>query len=109
MNVQPFGVSQLTLPVSVTATASTAAKLPQSGSCIRLVNAGANICFVAVQLTAALAVATLPNSTATVTSTPVLPGSDIILSLPSDAQYYISAICNTGLTTTLYAEVGEGQ
>lgn len=105
MNVQPFTLSTKTLPISVTTTASTSTALPTQGTVLRLINEGANISFVAVG--AGTQTATLPNATSTVTSTPVLPGSDITLSIPSDAVYNISAITRTG-TTTLHAQVGDG-
>ena len=106
MNVQPFGAQALTLPISVTTTASTSTPLPAQGSCVRIVNDGANTAFVAI--TVAAAVATLPNVTVTATSTPILPGTDIILGIPLGVTLNISAITRTS-TTTLYAIVGEGQ
>ncbi len=74
---------------------------------MRLVNEGANIVFVAITPTATSAVATLPNATPTATSTPVLPGEDCVLSIPSDSLQNISAITRTGIST-LHAIVGEG-
>lgn len=106
MNVQPFVAWGLTLPVSVTTTASASTALPNKGESIRLVNDGANTCFVSIGVGAQ--VATLPNATTTVTSTPVLPGTDIVLGIATDQAYNISAITRTS-TTTLYAIVGAGQ
>lgn len=106
MNVQAFIAQGLTLPISVTTSASTSTALPAKGESIRLVNDGANTCFVSIG--AGTQTATLPNATVTATSTPVLPGTDIILSIPPDQIYNISAITRTS-TTTLYAIVGAGQ
>lgn len=106
MNVQPFNCQAKTLPISVTTSASTSAALPASGAVVRLVNEGANAAFVSIGV--GTQTATLPNATPTVTSTPVLPGTDITLTIPSDQIYNISAITRTS-TTTLHAIVGEGQ
>lgn len=108
MNVCPFIAQGLTLPISVTTSASTSAALPCVGESIRLVNDGANTCFVAITPKATTAVATLPNATFTATSTPILPGTDIVLGIQPDQIYNISAITRTS-TTTLYAIVGAGQ
>lgn len=106
MNVQPFGAQSITLPISVTSTASTSAALPAKGSVIRCVNEGPNKCFISIG--AGTQTATLPNATPTATSTPVLAGTDIVLSIPSDAVYNISAICRSTETATLDVQVGEG-
>lgn len=105
MNIQPFPCRSLTLPVSVTTTASTSAALPCAGSVLRLVNEGAVMCFVSVG--SGTQTATLPNATFTATSTPVLPGSDIVLSIDPTAVLNISAITRSS-TATLHAVVGEG-
>lgn len=105
MNVQPFSCACLTTPISVTTSASTSVVLPNTGSVLRLVNEGAVMAFVSVGV--GTQTATLPNATQTRTSTPVLPGSDIVLSIPSDQVQSISAITRSG-TTTLHAVVGEG-
>lgn len=106
MNVQPFIAAGLTLPISVTTTASSSTALPAKGESIRLVNDGANTAFVSIGTGAQTA--TLPNATFTATSTPILPGTDIVLGIAPDQIYNISAITRTG-TTTLYAIVGAGQ
>lgn len=105
MNVQPFSCTAKTLPISVTSTASASTALPGQGAVVRIVNEGSNIAFVSIGADAQ--VATLPNATPTGTSTPILPGSDIALSIPSDAVYNISAITRTS-TTTLDVQVGDG-
>lgn len=105
MNVQPFPCVALTLPISVTTTASTSTALPCAGTVLRLVNEGAQICFVAVG--SGTQTATLPNATTTRTSTPILPGTDITLSIDPNATYNISAITRAS-TTTLHVIVGEG-
>ena len=102
----PFSAQSKTLPVSVTASASASAALPAAGNSIRLINEGPNHCFVSIGSGAQTA--TLPNATPTATSTPVLAGEDLILSIPGDAIYNISAICRATGTATLCVQVGEG-
>lgn len=105
-----FPARALTLPISVTATASTTAALPALGKTVRLVNEGPNICFVSIGNGSQTA--TLPNSTPTATSTPVLAGEDIILSIPEPlltTPLSISAICRASGTATLDVQCGEGQ
>lgn len=106
MNVQPFTCAVATLPISVTTTASASVALPGQGSVIRLINEGAVMVFVAIGEGAQTA--TLPNATPTKTSTPVLPGSDIVLSLPSSGIWNISAITRSS-TATLHVQIGDGQ
>lgn len=110
----PFSVQAKTLPISVTSTASTSTALPSIGNCIRLVNEGPNVCFVSIGT--GTQTATLPNATPTATSTPVLAGEDIILSMPNPqassgvapTALNISAICRASGTATLDVQVGEG-
>jgi len=102
----PFSAQAKTLPISVTATASSSAALPSAGNVIRIVNEGPNTAFVSIGATSQTA--TLPNSTPTATSTPVLAGTDITLSVPADAVYNISAICRASGTALLDVQVGEG-
>lgn len=104
--MKPFSATSKTLPVSVTASASASVTLPGQGGNVRIVNEGPNIAFVSIGSGAQTA--TLPNATPTGTSTPVLPGSDIVLSIPNDTTYNISAICRTSGTATLDIQVGEG-
>lgn len=106
MNQLPFSATSKTLPVSVTATASASTALPGQGNSIRIVNEGPNIVFVSIG--AGAQTATLPNATPTGTSTPVLNGSDVVFSIPSDAVYNISAICRAAGTATIDVQVGEG-
>jgi flagellar capping protein FliD len=101
----PFSAQSLSLPVSVTSTASASTALPAKGNVIRLVNEGPNICFISVGTGAQTA--TLPNATPTATSTPIAPG-DCTLTIPSDSIQNISAICRASGTATLTVQVGEG-
>lgn len=105
-NLIPFSATSLTKPISVTASASTSTALPGQGNTVRIVNEGPNIAFVSIG--SGTQTATLPNATATATSTPVLPGTDISLTIPNDAVYNISAICRASGTATLDVQVGEG-
>ena len=102
----PFSAQAKTLPISVTATASTSAALPNVGDQIRLVNEGPNHCFVSIG--SGTQTATLPNATPTATSTPVLAGEDLILTIPSADVLNISAICRASGTATLCVQVGRG-
>ena len=108
-----FPARALTLPVSVTASASTSTALPAVGDVIRIVNEGPNVAFVSIGTGSQTA--TLPNATPTATSTPVLPGSDIVLKVPNPGSsgtaptpLNISAICRASGTATLDVQVGEG-
>ena len=105
MQSLPFNCTSLTQPVSVTTTASASVALPGKGNSLRVVNEGPNHCFISIG--AGTQTATLPNVTPTATSTPVLAGEDLILGIPSDQIYNISAITRTG-TATLDVQVGEG-
>ena len=102
---QPFSATSLTLPISVTTTASSSTALPGAGNSIRIINEGPNHAFVSIGSGAQTA--TRPNATPTATSTPVLAGEDVILSISNIATLNISAITRTG-TTTLDVQVGEG-
>lgn len=103
----PFSAQSKTKPISVTDTASSSTALPGQGNTLRVVNEGPNDAFISVGSTAQTA--TLPNSTPTATSTPVLAGSDVSFTIPADSVLNISAICRSGGTATLDVSVGEGQ
>lgn len=106
-NVNLFNANAKALPISVTTSASASVALPAQGNTVRIVSeSGSGDAFISIGTGAQ--VATLPNSTPTGTSTPVLGGSDVSFTIPSDQVYNISAICRTG-TATLDVQVGEGQ
>ncbi len=108
MNSNPFSAQSKTLPISVTDSSGTSSStaMPAVGSCVRLVNEGPNVCFVSIGVGAQ--VATLPNSTPTATSTPVLAGEDLILGVPAVSGLFIAAICRASGTALLDVQVGEG-
>lgn len=106
MNANPFSAQAKTLPISVTASASTSTALPGQGNVVRIVNEGPNVAFVSIG--AGTQTATLPNATPTATSTPVLAGEDLVFGIPNDQVYNISAICRASGTATLDVSVGEG-
>ena len=106
MNVQPFNAQSKAISISATSTASSSVALPASGAVVRLVNEGPNIAFVSIG--SGTQTATLPSGTAAATCTPVLPNSDISLSIPADAVQNISAICRASSTAVLTVQVGEG-
>ncbi len=118
-SVQPFSAQAKTLPISVTSTASTSAALPGVGNVVRIVNEGPSVAFVSIGV--AEQTATLPNATPTATSTPVLAGTDISLTIPNaqaasanptgytaPTPLNISAICRSSGTATLDVQVGDG-
>lgn len=104
--LRPISAQCLTLPISVTSTASTSTALPNLGNSLRVVNEGPNNAFISVGT--GTQTATLPNATTTRTSTPVLAGSDMVFTIPAAAILNISAVCRAGGTATLDVEVGEG-
>lgn len=106
MNFQAFSATSLTKPISVTASASASTALPGAGNSVRIVNEGPNIAFISIG--SGSQTATLPNATPTATSTPVLAGTDVVLTIPADQVYNISAICRASGTATLDVQVGEG-
>ncbi len=106
MQVLPFTATSKTLPISVTATASSSTALPGQGNTLRIVNEGPNVAFVSIGAGAQTAV--LPNSTPTATSTPILSGTDVSFTIPNDQVYNISAICRANSTALLDVQVGEG-
>lgn len=103
-----FSAQSATIAVAATATASVAALLPFACGTLRIVNEGPNMAFVAVAATAVGAVATLPAGAAAQTCTPVLPASDITLSIAGATAQYISAICRAAGTAVLSVSTGEG-
>ncbi len=106
MNLLPFSATSFTKPITVTSTASASTVLPGQGNSLRIVNEGPNTAFVSIGAGSQIAV--LPNATPTATSTPILAGTDITLSIPNDAIYNISAICRAAGTALLDVQVGEG-
>ena len=107
---QPFTAQASAYGISVTATASTSQALPSIGNVIRLVNEGPNNCYVSIGTTAQTA--TVPGTglaNKTVTSTPILAGSDVTFCVPSTTTALnISAICRSSATATLIVQCGEG-
>lgn len=104
-----FSGTAQTFSVSVTSTASTGKALgsaPSQSATVRLVNEGANRCYVAFGGSGITA--TVPDGTTPVgTCTPVLSGEDVILSVGS-SQTHISAVTRATETATLIVSVGEG-
>lgn len=99
-----FPISAKWIAISVTQTASTPVLLPAIGNTIYLASEG-NKCFVCVASEETKA--TVPTGTAAATCTPVLGGVEKTHGIPAVAQY-ISAICATGQTATLWVAVSEG-
>lgn len=102
----PFPAICKTLAKAVSHVASASTELPAAGNSLRIVNDGAVVVFIALGPDGQLA--TLPSTTVPAfTCTPLAPNSTTILTIPSDSNYNISAICQTGVAT-LYMQVGEG-
>lgn len=107
MQPLPFTAQCKTLSISASSTASTSIALPNASNSVRIVNEGPNIAFVSIG--AGTQTATLPSASVPVaTCTPILASEDVILSIPSDAIYNISAICRSTQTAVLSVQVGEG-
>lgn len=108
MAQQPFPASGATISITVAA-ASAAVALPLTTTTppaqVRLVNLGPSTVFVAFGTAPTAVVAT---GTASTSATPILPGSDVILSRPPDASQ-IATILNTGgASTVLLVTIGDG-
>lgn len=101
----PFTAQSKVIRIAVTTSASTSVPLPGRGEAIRVVSEGPNHAFLSIGV--GTQTATVPTSTASVTSTPILAGSDNSLSIPDIASQEISAICATG-TAVLYVQIGVG-
>ena len=104
----PFNARSNTFKIDVTATAS-ATKTIEAANTIRLVNTGYSPCYVAIGNGSQTA--TVPTTTAAKTCDCVPAGGDITLSLSflaGGSGLNISAICDTGLTTTLIVSTGDG-
>ncbi len=107
MNGNLFSAQATTFSLSSSAVASVAVLIPFSANGIRIVNEGPNVMFVAVD-TRSTVLATLPGAVpGGVTSTPVLPNSDITLGI-AFGQQYISTICRAAGTAVASVSVGEG-
>ena len=109
-----FPATKLTLPITVTATASTSTALPSVGNTIKILNEGPSVAFFSIGT--GTQTATLPNATPTNTSNPILPGAEVVLNIPNPGSagtagtpLNISAICRAGGSCTLDVQVGEGQ
>lgn len=109
-----FPQRALTLAIAVTATSSTSQALPALGTHVRLVNEGPNNCYVSIGSGAQTATVP-PTSSPVATCTPVLAGSDVVLSIPGNSgssaaltPLNIAAVCRAGQTATLIVQCGEG-
>lgn len=104
--IAPFSAQSKTMSISVTDSASGSVALPNTGNTLRVVNTGAATAYFSVG--EGSQIATVPTITPVTTATPVLPSQDVPFSIPSGSVQNISAICDSGLTTTLCLQVGEG-
>lgn len=109
MSSQPFNAQAAAIRLSITNSASTAVQLPALGNQVRIVNHGSDA-YLSIADTQGAAVATVPGVSAARTCTPVLGGSDITLTIPSDSAKWISGILDSGVAGTTYIDVmvGEG-
>lgn len=103
--LRPFPADCTTIAISVTsASADTTFAIP--GNSARFVNEGPNNCYVSVGTVAQTA--TVPGATGVRTSTPLLAGSDVILTIPYSTALHIASICRNNSTATLIVSTGEG-
>ena len=103
----PFYAQAKTFKIDVTSTASTSKALNNTDEKqIRIINDGNFTAF--FDLGMELRHATVPTTNATKTCVPILAGEDLVFSIPKEVPMQISAICNTGETTTLYVSIGDG-
>ncbi len=93
---QAFQVGGTTTTISATQTSGTAA-LTSGTNSVRVVNAGANTAFLKFGTTTA---------TATTSDMPILAGVTEVFG--KGREDIVAAICDTGLTTTLYFTCSEG-
>lgn len=105
MKIDLFSQPTLTLPVTVTTTASTSTALPAAGNTLRIVNEGPNIAFISIGT--GTQTATVPNATPTITSVPVWVG-DNSFDIPASSILNISAICRATQSSLLNIQVGYG-
>lgn len=103
----PFYAQAKTFKINVTSTASTSKALGNiDEKQIRIVNDGNFTAFFDIGI--GVQTATVPTTTAVNTCIPIMAGEDIIFSIPKNQSLQISAICNTGESTTLYVSIGDG-
>lgn len=101
----PFAASSPTIGGSYTGAASASAALPNKGNNLRIVNEGPDNAFISVAAGVAPA-AVAADGTARANATPILAGSDISLTIPSDAVQNFSIISRG--TSVINLSVGEG-
>lgn len=102
--LRPIGAQCKQMLISVTTSASTSTALPAAGDTLRVVNTGSAAAYISVGT--GTQTAAVPTSTAAVTGCPILPGTDVSFSIPSDSVQNISAIGASA--TTLVVQVGDG-
>ena len=104
--LRPFPADATTISISVTS-ASADTTLPAIGAnSVRLVNEGPNNCYIAMGTGAQTAV--VPSATASRKATPVLAGSDVVLSVPWSTALHMATICESAQTSLLRVSLGEG-
>lgn len=106
--MQPFDARANTFKIDVTATSSISKSIEAARN-IRVYNAGAYNAYISVGN--GTQTATVPATTAVKTCTPIPAGADLVLSMESllgGSGLQIAAICDTGLSTTLFVSTGEG-
>lgn len=104
--LRPFPADSTTIAISVTSASSdTVFAIP--GNSGRFVNEGPNNCYISVGV-GAVQTATVPGSSGVRTSTPLLAGSDVILTIPYSTALHVGAICRGSQTATVIVSTGEG-
>jgi hypothetical protein len=99
----PFFCDNLTAALAVETTSSSVSIPLPAGNSIRITNVGANVIF--VKTASSAPVATIPT-VGTPGSTPVLPNSSVVFSIP--AGHSSIAAISSAAGNTMYVSAGEG-
>lgn len=103
----PFYAQAKTFKIDVTSAASASKALNNTDEKqIRIINDGNFTAFFDIGIGSQ--VASVPTTTALNTCIPIMAGEDLIFSIPQSKTLEISAICNSGESTTLYISIGDG-
>lgn len=107
MTAYAFTAGAKAIRIAVSDTASASTTLPGGGASLRVVNLGPNVVYISVGRDEQ--VATVPNSTPSNASCPVIPG-DCVLNIPAsyNTTTQISAICDLGGSADIIIQTGEG-
>jgi len=114
MSIQSWGAKGNTAKIAVTQSASTGVQVPGTNfDCTQYLvkNTGSNIAYLAAgdnsaKGSAVAAVIPTGSGANSANGVPIIPNEVAVYTFPPNA--YFSAICDAGLTTTLWLTPGEG-